>query len=134
MAHLVYTFIIQGKPERLLGKHEKLSGVGEGRVPPALVLQNQGVQDVSAADAPPAVEAEMPAVIEHIVELVTDHQPTTPHATHGRLLSDWPWPIVKFTDRHTQSGCQTGNPAFLTMGQAKPLDLMSITKNAACRM
>jgi hypothetical protein len=84
------------------------SRMGVRRASPSPVLQDQWVQDVSAAHAPPAVEAEIPAVIEHIVELVADHQPTTPHAMHGDLLSDWPWPIVIVTDRHSKVDARLG--------------------------
>ena len=59
------------------------SSVGACRMSPAPVLPNQGIQHVAAADAPPAVEAEMPAVIEHIVKLIFHHQSATPYAPHG---------------------------------------------------
>jgi len=43
-----------------------------------LVLQDQRIQDIAAADASPSDKAEMPAVIQHIVEMVLHHQPATP--------------------------------------------------------
>jgi len=48
------------------------------RVPSPLVLQDQRIQDVAAADTSPSDKAEMPAVIQHIVEMVLHHQPATP--------------------------------------------------------
>jgi len=48
------------------------------RAPSPLVLQDQRIQDVAAADASPSDKAEMPAVVQHIVEMVLHHQPATP--------------------------------------------------------
>ena len=48
------------------------------RAPSPLVLQDQRIQDVAAADTSPSDKAEMPAVIQHIVEMVLHHQPATP--------------------------------------------------------
>src|SRR3989338_1766821 len=59
------------------------SSVDACRMPPAPVLPNQGIQHIAAADAPPAVKAEVPAVIEHIVKLIFHHQSATPYAPHG---------------------------------------------------
>jgi len=58
------------------------------RAPSPLVLQDQWIQDVAAADTSPPDKTEMPAVIQHIVEVVLHHQPATPQALHGIPLSD----------------------------------------------
>jgi hypothetical protein len=47
-----------------------------------LVPQDQRVQNIATADATPASEAEVAAIIEHIVKLVFDHQTTTACAVH----------------------------------------------------
>src|SRR5213593_1553945 len=41
-----------------------------------------------SADPSPSDKAEMPAVIQHIVEVVLHHQPATPQALHGIPLSE----------------------------------------------
>src|SRR5439155_5273783 len=51
-----------------------------------LVSQDQRVQDVSTADAPPAVEAEMPRVIPKIVKRIQYQQSSTPWTVHSFLL------------------------------------------------
>ena len=52
----------------------------------SLVTQDQRVQNVSAADAPPASEAKMPRVIEKIIKSIQYQQssaPSAPWAFHG---------------------------------------------------
>src|SRR5438445_10910027 len=51
-----------------------------------LVSHDQRVQDVSTADAPPAVEAEMPCVIPKIVKRIQYQQSSTPWTVHSFLL------------------------------------------------
>src|SRR5439155_2027263 len=51
-----------------------------------LVSNDQRVQDVSTADAPPAVEAEMPCVIPKIVKRIQYQQSSTPWTVHSFLL------------------------------------------------
>jgi len=52
-----------------------------------LVSQNDGVQNVPAAEAPPAIECPIPAVIDQIEKLIRHHQASTPWTLHGYLLT-----------------------------------------------
>jgi hypothetical protein len=52
-----------------------------------LVSQNNGVQNVPAAEAPPAIESPVPTVIDQIEKLIRHHKASTPWALHGGLLA-----------------------------------------------
>jgi hypothetical protein len=55
-------------------------------MPYSLVFQDQRVQNISTANAAPPPEAEVSAIIEHVVKLVSDHQTTTACAMHRHPL------------------------------------------------
>jgi hypothetical protein len=52
-----------------------------------LVSENEGVQNVPAAEAPPAIESPIPAYIDQIEKLIRYHQASTPWTLHGYLLA-----------------------------------------------
>src|SRR5439155_22495098 len=62
-----------------------------------LVSDDHRIQNVPAAEAPPAIECPIPAVIDQIEKLIWHHQASTPWTLHGLPPRRRPTPDVKLS-------------------------------------